>query len=157
MQQTHAVIDVPIGKLAITCHEHALTHIRFVQQNTSLLCPNHSTTLLSTLNELTHYFNGAKKTFSCTLDLIGTPFQKRVWQALSEIPYGQTRTYADLATLLKTSPRAVGNACRDNPIPIIIPCHRIVSSTSLGGYSGQTKGPLLKIKEWLLTHERKHS
>jgi len=88
--------------------------------------------------------------FDLQFNAIGTPFQKKVWKALLKIPAGKVMTYGDLAKRLKTSPRAVGNACRRNPIPVVIPCHRVISKTSLGGYSGSTSGELFKIKEWLL-------
>lgn len=83
----------------------------------------------------------------------GTPFQQRVWAALRQIPPGSTRTYGELARYLNSAPRAVGQACRRNPIPIVIPCHRVVAQDGAGGYSGATSGPELDIKRWLLTHE----
>jgi len=83
----------------------------------------------------------------------GTPFQKRVWQALLEIPPGRVRTYGDLARSLGTSPRAVGNACRANPIPLLIPCHRVVAADGLGGFAGETTGTWPDLKRWLLRLE----
>ena len=77
----------------------------------------------------------------------------RVWQALQKIPYGEVKTYGQLAKELKSSARAVGNACRANPIPIVIPCHRIVAVSGIGGYAGKTDGPVLERKRWLLAHE----
>lgn len=91
--------------------------------------------------------------FDIQLKASGTEFQRKVWKALLKIPAGKVVTYGDLAKRLKTSPRAVGNACRKNPIPVVIPCHRVVSKTGLGGYAGSTSGDLFKIKEWLLKHE----
>tara|TARA_R110002110_G_scaffold400317_2_gene616668 strand:+ start:23407 stop:23841 length:435 start_codon:yes stop_codon:yes gene_type:complete len=83
----------------------------------------------------------------------GTLFQKKVWLALCRIPFGETRTYGELAKKLNTSAQAVGNACRENPISIIIPCHRVVSRVGLGGYGGKVSGSKIKIKTWLLRHE----
>lgn len=83
----------------------------------------------------------------------GTLYQQRVWQALQQIPVGEVRTYGELSAQLKSSPRAVAQACRANPLPILIPCHRVVSASGLGGYMGQTTGPMLEIKRWLLHHE----
>ena len=74
---------------------------------------------------------------------------------MQKIPYGKTKSYGELAQELKTSARAIGNACRHNPLPIIIPCHRIVAKNNLGGYNGATEGKMLNIKEWLLQHEKK--
>ncbi|WP_235602990.1 methylated-DNA--[protein]-cysteine S-methyltransferase [Piscirickettsia litoralis] len=72
---------------------------------------------------------------------------------MQEIPRGQTLTYGELAKKLQTGPRAIGAACRTNPIPVIIPCHRIVSKQGMGGFHGKTSGKFLTIKEWLLQHE----
>lgn len=83
----------------------------------------------------------------------GTPFQRRVWQALQQIPPGEVRRYGDLAKQLASSPRAVAAACRANPLLILIPCHRVVSAKGLGGYMGKTEGPAVAIKQWLLHHE----
>lgn len=102
-------------------------------------------------DQLDAYFEGHLKEFDLPLAPMGTAFQKKVWQAMSRIPFGATRTYGDLATELGTSPRALGGACGRNPIPIIIPCHRILGSNGgLGGYSGmdgtETKAFLLRLE-----------
>ena len=91
-----------------------------------------------------------------TLPLLrqGTPFQHRVWSALRQIPTGQTNTYGELAKELNTSPRALANACRNNPFPLIIPCHRVLSKTGIGGYAGEVAGKLIDIKKTLLQHEK---
>lgn len=86
--------------------------------------------------------------------LNGTVFQKRVWRALLQIPCGTTLTYSDLAKKLKSHPRAIGQACRTNPLPLIIPCHRVVAKNSLGGYSGATSGKKLAFKRQLLEREK---
>lgn len=83
----------------------------------------------------------------------GTPFQQRVWAAIAAIPPGQTRTYGALAQDLRSSPRAVGNACRANPVPLLVPCHRVVAVRGLGGFAGAQGGHLRAIKRWLLAHE----
>ncbi len=87
------------------------------------------------------------------LELHGTDFQSRVWQALRGIPPGEVSTYGELASQLHTSPRAVGNACRQNPCPLVVPCHRVVGRNGIGGYAGHTDGETLDIKRWLLRHE----
>jgi len=91
--------------------------------------------------------------FDIELTVTGTPFQKKVWQTLQKIPVGQVLTYGELAQQLKTSARAVGNACRANPIPLVIPCHRVVSKSGMGGFAGSRDGEPMKIKTWLLEHE----
>ena len=83
----------------------------------------------------------------------GTAFQQRVWRALKAIPPGEVRTYGELAQSLASGPRAVAGACRANPWPLLIPCHRVVSAHGMGGYCGHTEGPYLAIKHWLLAHE----
>jgi methylated-DNA-[protein]-cysteine S-methyltransferase len=97
------------------------------------------------------YFDGKKFEFDLPLNPAGTAFQKRVWRAMSKIPYGQTKTYGDLAKALSSAARAVGGACGANHIPIIIPCHRVLGAAgNLGGYSGDggldTKLALLRIE-----------
>ncbi len=82
-----------------------------------------------------------------------TPFQEKVLKQLMLIPYGETRTYGEIAKILKTSARAVGNACRNNPVSIVIPCHRVVASKGLGGYGGATEGETLEMKYKLLKLE----
>ncbi len=81
----------------------------------------------------------------------GSSFQQRVWQALSEIPPGQTQTYGALAKKFQTAPRAIGQACRTNPIMLLIPCHRIVAQDGLGGFMGKSES--ISVKKFLLQHE----
>jgi len=107
----------------------------------------------NTLSQLDSYFCSAISFLTIPLAPQGTPFQRSVWHELSEIPLGETRTYGDIAKKLNSSPRAVGNACRKNPVQIIIPCHRVISAKGIGGYAGETEGRQLKIKRWLLKHE----
>ena len=107
----------------------------------------------NTIAQLKKYFGFATSFIAIPLAPKGTPFQRSVWHALTEIPLGETRTYGDIANKLNSSPRAVGNACRKNPIQIIIPCHRVISAKGIGGYAGETEGHQLSIKRWLLKHE----
>jgi methylated-DNA-[protein]-cysteine S-methyltransferase len=97
------------------------------------------------------YFEGKPVVFDLPLEAHGTAFQKKVWQALARIPFGATRSYGELAAELGTSPRALGSACGRNPLPILIPCHRILGANgNLGGYSGMdgidTKRFLLRLE-----------
>lgn len=104
------------------------------------------------MDELRRYFAGEHLQFSCPLDLHGTPFQIAVWEELFRIPYGETRSYADIARAIgrPAAVRAVGAANGANPIAIIVPCHRVIGSNgSLTGYGGG-----LPTKEWLLAMER---
>jgi len=93
--------------------------------------------LAEAARQLEAYFDGTLKDFDLPLSPYGTSFQQQVWKQLQAIPYGQVQRYGDLAERLSSAPRAVGGACGKNPIPIIIPCHRVVAKDgSLGGYSG---------------------
>ncbi len=148
-----AIIETPLGHLGITTENNSLTNIDYLKPQTKLKSPTDDYASV-VVRELKHYFTDARHSFSAVkMNLMGTPFQKQVWQAMTKIPCGKIVTYGDLATQLATSPRAIGNACRQNPIPIIVPCHRIVAKQGLGGYSGATKGAKLDIKAWLLQHE----
>jgi methylated-DNA-[protein]-cysteine S-methyltransferase len=105
--------------------------------------------------QLREYFAGTRRDFDLPLAPDGTDFRRRVWDALRTIPYGQTRTYGDVADQVECrAARAVGQANRDNPIPIVIPCHRVTASTGIGGYSGDAEGgKKVDVKRWLLRHE----
>lgn len=103
--------------------------------------------------QLQDYFDGLRHEFDLPLAPHGTPYQQRVWAALRAIPAGQTRSYIDIARLLGSGPRAVGGANGRNPIPIIIPCHRVVAADgSIGGYSGHDG---VTTKRYLLDLERR--
>jgi methylated-DNA-[protein]-cysteine S-methyltransferase len=116
-----------------------------------VVCGEEVTPLQQATNELRRYFAGEHVQFSCELDIHGTPFQIRVWEHLRQIPYGETRCYADIARAIghPTASRAVGAANGANPVAIIIPCHRVIGSNgSLTGYGGG-----LPTKAWLLALE----
>ncbi|NWG02994.1 MAG: methylated-DNA--[protein]-cysteine S-methyltransferase, partial [Syntrophaceae bacterium] len=106
------------------------------------------------LSQLKKYLKGKLQRFDCRLDLKGTPFQKKVWRALEKIPYGQTHSYKEIAKSIghPKAYRAVGNANGQNPIPIIIPCHRVIESN--GGLGGFGHG--IQIKKRLLDFEKAH-
>ena len=102
---------------------------------------------------LDHYFLSAQIKAEVPMVLDGTPFQRRVWQALQSIPSGQTKTYGQLAKELGTSSRAIGQACKRNAIAIFIPCHRVVASNGIGGFMGSHRNHNVEYKRWLLAHE----
>ena len=101
-------------------------------------------------DQLQAYFDGKLTTFALPLAPAGTEYRRSVWRALCEIPYGRTCSYKDIASRVGGSPRSVGQANGHNPIPLIIPCHRVVAGTHVGGYSG---GDGLPTKRWLLALE----
>jgi methylated-DNA-[protein]-cysteine S-methyltransferase len=100
--------------------------------------------------EIEAFFAGRRNSFDLPLAPQGTEFQRRVWRELAAIPKGRVLTYGELASRLSSSPRAIGGACGANPIPIIIPCHRVLARAGLGGYSGAGG---LATKTWLLAFE----
>nr|VFK59540.1 MAG: O-6-methylguanine DNA methyltransferase [Candidatus Kentron sp. TUN] len=114
---------------------------------------NYDSIIADIADQLGYYFKDPEWYFALPLAPDGTPFQQRVWRALQSIPPGKTISYGILAARLRTCARAVGNACRMNPIPIVIPCHRVVGARSLGGFIGSRVGEPIAIKQWLLTHE----
>lgn len=147
-------IPSPIGFLTLQLSESKLSGIDYA--TTSTPSTSSQNKIIQVIcDELAAYFKNPSHSFTIPLHLHGTPFQQRVWEALRRIPSGTTLTYGDLAKQLHTSPRAIGNACRANPIPIIIPCHRILAKNHLGGYTGKTNGKMLAIKQWLLQHENR--
>ena len=107
--------------------------------------------LASARDQLTAYFDGDLTDFDLPLAPAGTTFQQRVWAAMRAIPYGEVRTYGDIAGLLQSAPRAVGTACGRNPLPIVIPCHRIVGAN--GALTGYTGDGGLATKRFLLDLE----
>lgn len=102
------------------------------------------------VHQLNAYFFCGLRHFDLPLAPAGTAFQRAVWRQMQAIPYGETRTYGEIARWLRSAPRAVGRACGRNPIPIVIPCHRVVASDGLGGYSGDGG---TDTKTWLLELE----
>lgn len=105
------------------------------------------------VRQLECYFTDPQWQFDLPLDLHGTDFQIRLWSALSKIPAGSTDTYGQLARRLDSGAQAVGQACRRNPVPIVVPCHRVLSLQGVGGYAGAVSGEKLTIKLALLAHE----
>ncbi len=99
------------------------------------------------------YFADPTHLFELPLYTKGTDFQMRVWQALKEIPVGEAYSYQTLAQKLNSHPRAIGQACKVNPFPIVVPCHRVIAKNNWGGFAGHREGDLLSIKQWLLQHE----
>jgi len=146
-----AVIAAPFGRLGIHARE-ALTSIDFVS-NRIPLQPPRTPLARQVCAQLKAYFADPRTRFDLPLVPGGTQFQQRAWRALQRIPSGTARTYGELARTLKSAPRAVGSACRANPIPIVVPCHRVVAANGPGGFMGATRGRAMDIKRWLLEHE----
>jgi methylated-DNA-[protein]-cysteine S-methyltransferase len=148
-----AIIPSPIGKIGIVIKDNQLSALRFLSDATPLQ-PAISTASQEVALALSSYFTYRNCTFNLNFSLDGSEFQKAVWHTLKSIPFNKTITYGELAQQFQTSPRAIGQACRTNPIPIIIPCHRVIAAKHLGGYAGKRDGKLMEIKKWLLLHEK---
>jgi len=147
-----AVFVSPVGKLGICAEGKTLSRLVFLSGRYRPRSPRCAET--RKLQQLIlGYFKNPQCRLEIDVQLLGTVFQRRVWRALRMIPPGKTITYGDLAERLGTGARAVGNACRKNPVPIIVPCHRVVAQHGLGGFAGDHQGRLVKVKHWLLQAE----
>jgi len=147
MDSGSLVVPSPFGPLTLFADEGNIVALEFGR---GMETPETPPVLTQAAQELADYFAGKRENFDLPLAPTGTSFQQRVWAVMAEIPYGQTRTYGDVAQELASAPRAVGGACGANPIPILIPCHRILGISGLGGYSGlgglDTKAELLRLE-----------
>lgn len=149
-----AVVPTPLPniKLGIRQAGGVIFAVHFLPKATAPSAPRDALAVRAA-EALGGYFEDPRYPLSLPLKPQGTPFQQQVWRALMDIEPGQTVSYGALARRLGTAPRAVGAACRANPIPLIVPCHRVVAAAGLGGYGGHVAGGRLAIKRWLLEHE----
>lgn len=145
------IIDSPVGLVSIKGNTDGIYSVLFSAKG--IISSEIPESLTAYKKQLEEYFSGSRENFSLKLNISGTPFQIKVWKELQRIPYDTVITYSDLARRIGNAKayRAVGNAVGANPLPIIIPCHRVVACNGIGGYSGE-----LEIKQWLLLHEQKH-
>jgi len=139
-------ISSPVGNLVIDETEDAVVAIRWADEKAG----NGSPLLAAAARQLDAYFAGKLTDFDLPLRPAGSDFERSVWAAMQDIPFGETRCYGDLAAAIHSAPRAVGGACGRNPIPIVIPCHRVLAKSGMGGYSGAgglaTKKALLALE-----------
>ncbi len=150
---TGFVVASPLGDLEITVRGETLAGIRYSRTKRGERKRPAGRAARGIERQLRRYFDDPRQRFDFELAPCGTPFQRRVWRLLMRIPPGETLTYGEVARRLDSGARAVGGACRANPAPIVIPCHRVVAANSVGGYCGNMKGKLLQAKRWLLQHE----
>jgi methylated-DNA-[protein]-cysteine S-methyltransferase len=158
MGREQAVIETPVGPVGIETREGAVVRVWFARgEAPTEPLPGPSEGLLGeVVRQVGEYFRGRRREFTLPLrrPAGATGFQCRLWDALERIPFGETRTYGDLARDLGTSPRAVGGACARNALPLVIPCHRVVARSGLGGFSGDWENGLaVDVKKVLLAHE----
>lgn len=140
-----ASLDTPVGWLSVVEQDGAIMAVRW---SAAAEGAPHSAVLAQALAQLAAYFAGERQVFDLPLRVDGSDFQRAVCAEMVAIPYGQTRTYGDIAATLGVPAQAVGQACGGNPIPVIIPCHRVLGAQGLGGFSGaggvETKVALLR-------------
>ncbi len=147
-----AKLSTPFGMLGILCNDEALTGIEFLAPGARPQAPR-TAMARKACEQLNAYLADPGFRFNIPISTGGTAHQNRVWQAMRAIPRGQVKSYGEVAAQLHSSPLAVGQACGANPLPIVIPCHRIVGKSGLGGFANHRDGYLLDIKRWLLAHE----
>lgn len=157
-----ALINASFGQVSIAVHHQQLMIELLPLSANAQQLPDHGKVTLEKTSthplvsmacqQVMQYLQQANSTFNLPVNQQGTVFQQRVWQAISAIPCGQTSTYTELAQQIGSGPRAVANACGANQLPLLVPCHRVVAKSGLGGFM-QGKHNGLLIKQWLLRHE----
>ena len=147
-----AIIEFPKMKVAVATHEGLISGIRYLPPATAAQAPVNELAERA-VRQLERYREDANATFDLPLLIEGTEFQRGVWEVMRGIPRGRTLTYGEVARKLGGDARVVGQACGDNKLPIVIPCHRVVGADGIGGFSHTTEGYLIEVKRWLLMHE----
>lgn len=147
-----AILPAPFGTLGVLASAERLFTLAFLAPGTVLSAPT-SPLLEQVAAQLDAYYANPRHRFELPIEARGSDFRLRVWQALLDIPSGHTSTYGELARRLGSSARAVGQALGDNPLPIVIPCHRVLAAHGLGGFNHACDGHALDVKRWLLRHE----
>jgi methylated-DNA-[protein]-cysteine S-methyltransferase len=154
IQRFQARMATPFAVMGISTDERFITGIEFLPLGTPILVPKKNSLAQLVCVQLNAYIENSGFKFDLPLKLTGTQHQIKVWEALCSIPHGKALTYGELAAKLKSAPRAVGQACGRNPLPVVVPCHRVVAAGgSLGGFMGGVGMEQLGIKRWLLRHE----
>ncbi|MGF6242870.1 MULTISPECIES: methylated-DNA--[protein]-cysteine S-methyltransferase [Paraburkholderia] len=149
----NAVIDAPFGKIGIRLEAEKVREIVFLPESVSNVAPE-TPLARQAAQQIERYLERASAGFDLPLAAVGTAFQQRVWAGISAIPPGVVLTYGQLAREVGSVPRAVGQACGSNYFPLVIPCHRVVSSSGLGGFAHHANDDFFhNVKRWLLAHE----
>jgi methylated-DNA-[protein]-cysteine S-methyltransferase len=148
-----AKVDTPFALVGVRTEGSALAEIVYLPRGAGELPP------VNPLAErfcaqLEEYIADPGFRFKLPLKQVGTAFQSRVWAMIAAIPRGKTLSYGEIARILRSGPRAVGQACGTNYFPLVIPCHRVVAANSIGGFAHNSSGYLIEVKRWLLQHEQ---
>ena len=153
MAEYCAVIEFPAMNVGVRTENDTLIGVRYLPRTAPLKAAS-SRFAKGVVRLLEAYRDDPDTSFDLPLAIGGTEFQRRVWRVMQRIPRGRTRTYGDVAKALGSAARAVGQACGENRLPIVIPCHRIIAASGIGGFGHARGGYLLEAKRWLLAHER---
>lgn len=149
-----AVIATPVGFLGLRADSGFLVRVEFLGPQ-AVEIPPPSGLLREAQRQLAVWFTDPVFQFTIPCRLDGTAFQRKVWEQIATIPCGAVRTYSEVAKTIGSAPRAVGGACGANPLPIVVPCHRVVAAHGIGGFNARRDGlDWLSIKRWLLRHEQ---
>ncbi|MGC3961766.1 MAG: methylated-DNA--[protein]-cysteine S-methyltransferase [Rhodocyclaceae bacterium] len=149
----NAVLAAPRCRIGITTrHGENIEEIFFLPPDTALQAPDNALAA-EACAQIEAFLSDPANTFSLPLTTRGSAFQRRVWQAISDVPRGSVTTYGEISASLGSVARVVGQACGANPFPLVIPCHRVISRSGLGGFAHASDGWLLDTKRWLLMHE----
>jgi len=146
------VVRFPKMKVGVLTRNDRVVEIRYLPLSHRDV-PAGNALAASAAEQLERYRNDPDSRFDLPLAVEGTPLQRAVWDAMCAIPRGRTRTYGELAHELGADARDIGQACGDNRLPIVIPCHRVVAADGIGGFGHSRRGYLLEAKRWLLMHE----
>ena len=152
MPNFQAKLDTPFALVGIRTEGDALAEIVYLPRSAGTLAPANALAERACV-QIEKYAADPGYRFRLPLKPVGTAFQRRVWDMIAAIPCGQTRRYGDIARLLRSGPRAVGQACGTNYFPLVIPCHRVVAAGGLGGFAHTSGGYLIEVKRRLLLHE----
>jgi methylated-DNA-[protein]-cysteine S-methyltransferase len=150
-----ACLRAPFATLGITATDKHVTGIRYLAPTAPARAPRRNSIAYLACVQIQAYLENPAYEFDLPLKLAGTRHRLAVWEAMQRIPAGKTQSYGELARAIGSSARAVGGACGANPIPLVVPCHRVIAAHgALGGFMGErTEGFELAIKRWLLEHE----
>jgi methylated-DNA-[protein]-cysteine S-methyltransferase len=146
------VLEFPKMKVGVETRGNEVVGIRYLAPETNTVVPRNSLAEKAA-RQLERYRDDPDTIFDLPVRIEGSELQRAVWQAMRAIPRGRTRTYGDIAREIGTDARNVGQACGDNRLPIVIPCHRVVAADGIGGFSHTSEGFLIEVKRWLLLHE----
>ena len=146
-------LRAPFAVLGARCDDYAIFSIVYLPQNTPELPPQNPLAAELARQVRAYLKNAKAASFDLPLYDAPTPHQQKVRAEVRAIPCGATASYGDIARRAKTSPRAVGGACRANPLPLIVPCHRVVAANNIGGFMGDNGESFLSVKRKLLAHE----